>query len=179
MNGPIPWFAAETSGCSSGSSSDCGPARAREGRTETLMDSQRTADGRPEAFRAPYRILVVDDNKDAAESLQMLLRLLGSEVRTAYDGLRALELAEQFLPHAVVLDIGLPKLDGFHAARLIRAQEWGQSMVLVAVSGWCRDVDREQSLNAGFDGHLAKPVRVEELRNLIQSLLDGALPKSV
>jgi CheY-like chemotaxis protein len=126
----------------------------------------------PEPFRSPYRILVVDDNRDTAESMRLLLQLLGGDVRTAHDGLAALELAEQFLPHAIVLDIGLPKLDGFRAARHIRQQEWGKPMALVAVSGWCRDEDRRQSAEAGFDGHLAKPVCVTEIRDLIQGLMD-------
>jgi len=138
------------------------------------MKSPCNGDGGPESFRAPYRILVVDDNKDAAESMRMLLELLGGDVRTAHDGLEGLDLAEHFLPHAVVLDIGLPKLDGFHAARRIRAQDWGKKMVLVAVSGWCRDEDRQHSADAGFDGHLAKPVPVDQIRNLIQGLLDQA-----
>jgi CheY-like chemotaxis protein len=142
------------------------------------MDSQPSRDGQPQPFRAPYRILVVDDNRDAAESMRMLLQLLGGEVRTAYDGLEALASAERFLPQAVLLDIGLPKLDGFSAARHIRAQDWGKSMILVALSGWCREEDRQHSLSAGFNGHLAKPVEVEEIRNLIQGLLDGALPQS-
>jgi CheY-like chemotaxis protein len=72
-----------------------------------------------------------------------------------------------------VLDIGLLKLDGFQAARRIRAKEWGKNVALVAVSGWCRDEDRQNSADAGFDGHLAKPVPVEQIRNLIQGLLIG------
>ncbi|HEV8068579.1 MAG TPA: response regulator [Planctomycetaceae bacterium] len=138
------------------------------------MNSPHIGVGNPEAFRAPYRILVVDDNKDAAESMRMLLQLLGGDVRTAGDGLEALDLAEHFLPHAIVLDIGLPKLDGFQAARRIRAKDWGKNVALVAVSGWCRDEDRQNSADAGFDGHLAKPVPVEQIRNLIQGLLDRA-----
>jgi CheY-like chemotaxis protein len=118
----------------------------------------------------------VDDNKDAAESLRLLLQILGGDVRTAYDGVEALQLAEQFLPHAIVLDIGLPKLDGYSAARHIRAQAWGKEMVLVAVSGWCRDEDRLKSVDAGFNGHLAKPVDAEQIRNMIQDFLDGASP---
>jgi CheY-like chemotaxis protein len=138
------------------------------------MNSPHVGVGDPEAFRAPYRILVVDDNKDAAESMRMLLRLLGGDVRTAHNGLEAIDLAEHFLPHAVVLDIGLPKLDGFQAARRIRAEDWGKNMVLVAVSGWCREEDRQNSADAGFDAHLAKPAPVQQIRNLIQSLLDRA-----
>jgi CheY-like chemotaxis protein len=155
------------------------PAEAVGAQTETLMDSQPSRDGEPQAFRAPYRILVVDDNRDAAESMRVLLQLLGGEVLTAYDGLQALASAERFLPHAVLLDIGLPKLDGFCAAQHIRAQDWGKNMILVAISGWCREEDRQHSRSAGFNGHLAKPVHVDEVRNLIQGLLDGAPSQSV
>ena len=140
------------------------------------MDVPQDRNGAPQSFRAPYRILVVDDNKDAAESLRLLLQILGGDVRTAHDGLEALELAERFRPHAIVLDIGLPKLDGYGAARQIRAQDWGKGMVLVAVSGWCRDEDRLKSVDAGFNGHFAKPVEAEQIRNMIQDFLDGAPP---
>jgi CheY-like chemotaxis protein len=152
-----------------------GPGR-YSGKIRNLMDAPQARDGEPQSFRAPYRILVVDDNKDAAESLRLLLQILGGDVRTAYDGVEALQLAEQFLPHAIVLDIGLPKLDGYSAARHIRAQAWGKETVLVAVSGWCRDEDRLKSVDAGFNGHLAKPVDAEQIRNMIQDFLDGASP---
>jgi CheY-like chemotaxis protein len=142
------------------------------------MVSSKMTNGELQAFRAPYRFLVVDDNRDAADSMRLVLQLLGGHVRTAYDGLAALDVAEKFLPHAVILDIGLPKLDGLRAARLIREQEWGKGMVLLAVSGWCRDEDRQHSIEAGFDGHLPKPVHVEQIRNLLQELLDAAAPLS-
>jgi CheY-like chemotaxis protein len=151
----------------------CRPgAHALSERPESLMESERDVNPRPAPFRTCYRILVVDDNRDAAESLQFLLRLLGAEVQVAHDGIAALEMAEQYRPHVVVLDIGLPKLDGYQAAKSIRECEWGKDMVLVAVSGWCREEDREHSQASGLNGHLAKPVRVEEIRNLIQQLLD-------
>ena len=138
------------------------------------MDSTGSRNVAPEAFHASYRILVVDDNQDAAESMRMLLRILGGEVRTANDGIAALDVAERFLPQAVLLDIGLPKLDGLRVARHIRAQDWGRSMILVAVSGWCREEDCQKTLEAGFDAHLAKPVQFEQVRNLLQQLLDKA-----
>ena len=140
------------------------PADARSPRGNRVVHEFATRRGwEPGGLSAPYRILVVDDNKDAAESMRMLLKLLGGDVRTAHDGLDALDLAEHFLPHAIVLDIGLPKLDGFQAARRIRSEDWGKNMVLVAVSGWCREEDRQNSADAGFDGHLAKPVPVEQI----------------
>jgi CheY-like chemotaxis protein len=137
------------------------------------MDPHSSTDGQPEAFRAPYRFLVVDDNRDAAYTMWRLLQLLGGEVRTAHDGLEALAWAEQFLPHAIVLDIALPKLNGYEVAREIRARSWGGGMILVAVSGWCRDQDRQRALDAGFHAHLAKPVALKDLRDLLQGLLDG------
>jgi CheY-like chemotaxis protein len=132
-------------------------------------------DGVPQPFRAAYRILVADDNQDTVESLRLLLHLLGGDIRTASDGLQALEMAESFQPHAVVLDIGMPKLHGYEVARRIRLQDWGKCMVLIALSGWCREEDRRASQAAGFDGHLPKPIRVEELRESIQRLLDADL----
>jgi CheY-like chemotaxis protein len=126
-----------------------------------------------EPFGVPYRLLVVDDNRDAATSMRLLLQLLGCQVLTAYDGLEALASAEKFLPHAVVLDVGMPRLNGLEVARRLRAQEWAKGMVLVALSGWCREEDRRQALEAGFDGHLAKPVHAKQIRDLLQSLLTG------
>ena len=104
------------------------------------------------------RILVVDDNEDAAESLAMLLRRDGSEVRTVYDGLEAVAAAQSFEPEVVLLDIGLPSLDGYDAARRIRQQPRGKSMTLIAVTGWGQEHDRRRSREAGFDAHLVKPV---------------------
>ena len=101
-----------------------------------------TADGPKAAALTGCRILVVDDNKDSANSLGMLLRLKGNEVRIAYDGLQAVGLAEAFSPELVLLDIGLPKLNGYEVARRIRQQPWGRAVVLVALTGWGQDEDR-------------------------------------
>ena len=116
------------------------------------------------------RILVVDDNKDNAESLGMLLRMIGNETQVAYDGQEAVEAAEQFRAEVVLLDIGLPKLNGLDACRRIRGQPWGKNMVLVALTGWGQVEDRRKSQEAGFDGHLVKPVNYTELMNLLASL---------
>jgi signal transduction histidine kinase len=113
------------------------------------------------------RILVVDDNEDSAESLAMLLRRHGNDVRTAYDGRAAVAHAEMFRADVVLLDIGLPLLDGYQAARAIRAQPWGRDITLVAVTGWGQDSDRRLSHEAGFDGHLVKPVDLAELMKLL------------
>jgi len=104
------------------------------------------------------RILIVDDNRDAAASLGTMLALAGHDTRAAHDGLEALELAEAFRPDVVLLDIGLPKLNGFDACRRIRGQPWGKDIVIVAVTGWGQPDDRRRSREAGFDQHMVKPV---------------------
>src|SRR4029079_9175255 len=95
------------------------------------------------------RILVVDDNKDAADSLAMLLRVDGNDTRTAYDGPEALEVAEVFHPEVVLLDIGLPKLNGYDVARRIRQQAWGHTATLIALTGWGEDTDRSLTPGRG------------------------------
>jgi len=116
------------------------------------------------------RILVVDDSRDAADTCATVLELSGHEVRTAYDGRRALELAGTFRPHALVLDIGLPDVNGYEVARSIRAAPWGGGMVLIAVTGWGQGEDRRRALEAGFDHHLTKPIAAETLESLLQCL---------
>jgi signal transduction histidine kinase len=103
-------------------------------------------------------ILIADDNQDALESLALMLRMEGHEVVCASDGEEALLLAGQKRPEIVVLDVGMPKLDGCEVARRIRLEEWGRGAVLVALTGWGQDVDRRRSREAGFDMHLVKPV---------------------
>jgi PAS domain S-box-containing protein len=124
------------------------------------------------AARVPRRILVVDDNRDSADSLCALLRLDGHEVTAAYDGLEAVSAAAEFAPDLVLLDIGLPKLNGFEAARRIRQQRGESCPVLVALTGWGQDSDRKTSREAGFDAHLVKPVDESALTNLIAELGD-------
>ncbi|HET6164101.1 MAG TPA: PAS domain S-box protein [Planctomycetota bacterium] len=125
---------------------------------------------RPEvqaASAAPRRILVVDDNHDAADTLRLLLKKTGNEVNTAHDGIEAVDVAESFRPEIVLLDLGLPKLSGYEAARRIRAQAGGDEMVLVALTGWGHEEDRRRSLEAGFDVHMTKPVEFTALRRLV------------
>jgi signal transduction histidine kinase/CheY-like chemotaxis protein len=117
------------------------------------------------------KILVVDDNRDAAASLSMLLELKGHEVRIAYDGENALQLAEDFRPHMVLLDLGMPKMNGFEACRRIRDHAWGAQMTLIAVTGWGQEDDRRKSTAAGFDGHLVKPVNPETLEEELSMYL--------
>jgi PAS domain S-box-containing protein len=119
---------------------------------------------------APRRILVVDDNRDGAESLAMMLQLLGSEVAVAFDGLDAIAQAEQFRPEIVLMDVGMPKLDGLEATRRIRARPWGSGIRVVALTGWGQDADRERSREAGCDGHLVKPVNLPDLQQLLGEL---------
>ena len=125
----------------------------------------------PEAHHRQLRILVVDDLADAADSLAILLRILGHEVRTAYDGPTALAAAEQFQPHAILLDIGLPRLDGYQVAQRLRQMPALQSSCLIAVSGYGRECDVEQAYQAGFHLHLLKPVRSELLTTLLAELM--------
>jgi PAS domain S-box-containing protein len=113
------------------------------------------------------RILVADDNRDSAASMTMLLGLLGNEVRAAHDGEEALKVAEAFRPEVVLMDVGMPKLDGYEATRRIREQPWGEEMVIVALTGWGQAGDRAQSMAAGCDGHLVKPVNLPDLKNLL------------
>jgi CheY-like chemotaxis protein len=120
------------------------------------------------------KVLVVDDNHDAATSLSMLVDLLGHEVRTAFDGVEALDLASQFNPDVVLLDLGMPRMDGYEACRRLRAQPWGAHMTVVAVTGWGREDDRLRTEMAGFDQHLVKPVAPA----VIASMLNGAGPQA-
>lgn len=116
------------------------------------------------------KVLVVDDNHDAATSLSMLVRLLGHDVRTAYDGVEALDLAGEFLPEVVLLDLGMPRMDGYEACRRLRAQPWGVEMLVVAVTGWGREDDRQKTQLAGFDQHLVKPVAPDVIARILSGL---------
>ncbi len=116
------------------------------------------------------RILVVDDNKDAVDSLALLLSIVGQDVATARDGLDALTQFERFGPEVVVLDLGLPGINGYEVARRIRAMDGGRRVTLVALTGWGQDEDRRRSIAAGFDYHLVKPVDFEALKALLAGL---------
>jgi PAS domain S-box-containing protein len=113
------------------------------------------------------RILVVDDNRDSAEMLSMVLKALGNETCTAHDGLEAIDMAAEYRPDIVFMDIGMPKLNGYEAARRIREQPWGKRMVLVALTGWGQEEDKQRTKEAGFDHHLVKPVEPDILRRLL------------
>lgn len=112
------------------------------------------------------RILVVDDNIDAAVSAAEILRLLGSEVCVAHDGMAALKTVEEWHPEVVLLDITLPGIDGYEVARRIRLQPSGKKVTLVALTGWGQDKDRRLAAEAGFDQHWVKPVGLDKLKEL-------------
>ena len=112
------------------------------------------------------RVLVVDDNYDAAESLAMMLDVLGYEVRTAHDGLEAVRAADDFQPEAALLDIGLPHISGYDVARHIRKSRGGD-VLLVAITGWGTAEDVKRSMDAGFNHHFTKPADPERLRNIL------------
>jgi signal transduction histidine kinase/ActR/RegA family two-component response regulator len=122
------------------------------------------------------RVLIVDDNADAAESMAMLLRALGHEVRTAPDGPAALERARAFQPDMVLLDIGLPRMDGYEVARRLRGEAGLCKVLLVALTGYGQDEDRRRTREAGFDHHLVKPIDWDDLEPLLQENADGKGP---
>jgi CheY-like chemotaxis protein len=124
----------------------------------------------PPAVPRRFKILVVDDNPDSALSMAMMLSIMGHDARTAHDGESALASAETFLPEVVLLDIGLPKLNGYEVAQRIRKQAWGQSMFLIAVTGWGQDEDRQRSSEVGLNVHMVKPVEPSALEKLLADL---------
>lgn len=120
--------------------------------------------------KSSRRILIVDDNRDSADSLATLMRIMGNDTRTAYDGLEGVTAAGEFRPAVVLLDIGLPKLNGYEACRRIRGEPWGKGVILIAVTGWGQEEDRRRSRGAGFDHHMVKPVDSHELMKLLAGL---------
>jgi PAS domain S-box-containing protein len=122
------------------------------------------------AVSGPRKALVVDDNVDSATSLALLLQLSGHETRTAYGGAEAIETAETFAPDLILLDIGMPQMSGYDVCRMIRARPWGEKILIIALTGWGQDEDRRKSKDAGFDGHLVKPVDPAALAKLFSEL---------
>ena len=137
---------------------------------EQTYPRQASDDGDKAQPTSDLRILVVDDNRDAAESLAMLLKMMGNNIHTAYDGEEAVAAAGKFRPHVVLCDIGLPKLNGYEACRQMKAQAWEKKMILIAVTGWGQDDDRRKSQEAGFDHHMVKPVDPQALMKLLAGL---------
>ena len=124
----------------------------------------------PTAAPRRFKILVVDDNHDSALSMAMMLQIMGHDTRTAHDGESAVSTAETFLPEVVLLDIGLPKLNGYEVAQRIREKTWGQAMYLIAVTGWGQDEDRQRSSEVGLNLHMVKPVEPAALEKLLAAL---------
>jgi CheY-like chemotaxis protein len=120
------------------------------------------------------RVLIVDDNLDSADSLAMLLNITGNKTFLAHDGVEALEAVEKYRPEVILLDIGLPKLDGHEVCRRVREQPWGKDIIIIALTGWGQEDDRRKSEEAGFNGHLVKPVDYDRLLELLGKLTNRA-----
>ncbi len=136
--------------------------------------------GQPQALGLPAltgrRVLVVDDNVDAATSLAMLLTMTGNETHTAHDGLEALEAAATLRPEIILLDIGLPKLNGYEVCRRLRREPWGASITVIALTGWGQKEDVRNSIEAGFNGHMVKPVELPALAKLLAEVEEPDVP---
>ena len=148
---------------------------------QVVVEPQDSRAGVHEAVSAPSglycKIVVADDNRDAADSLKMLLELAGHEVFVAYNGQQALDLGARERPQAFVLDVGMPDLTGYEVARRIRQQAWGRGVLLLAVTGWGQDDDKEQAKAAGFDFHFTKPVNPQEVEERVAGFL--RVPRSL
>jgi two-component system CheB/CheR fusion protein len=127
-------------------------------------------DGGGALVRLSRRVLVIDDNRDSADTLSTLLRVMGCEVQAAYDGVQALELGARFRPDAVLLDLGMPKLNGFETCERMRREKWGHAICIVALTGWGQDEDRRRTKESGFDAHLVKPADPGKLTELLASI---------
>jgi len=123
----------------------------------------------PKHTDAPRRILVVDDDKDGVASLSMLLTMVGHETTVAHDGVEAVDVAATFQPQIVLLDLDLPKLNGYEVCRQMRAASWGSKALIVAVTGWPDESHRLEALEAGFDMHLVKPVSAEVFMTVLSA----------
>jgi CheY-like chemotaxis protein len=130
-------------------------------------DIAAAGDSSPTVRHTRLRVLVVDDHEDGATSMCRLLRVLGYEARQASDGLAGVEVAAEFRPNAVLLDIGMPKLNGYDVARRLRAEPWGKKILIVAVTGWGQESDKQRAMESGFDHHLTKPVALTDLTRVL------------
>jgi len=120
---------------------------------------------------ARRRILVVDDNVDGADSLAEMLRIMGNDTQSAHDGLEAVAVAEAFRPDVILMDIGMPRLNGYEACRRIRGEPWGRNIIIVAQTGWGQEDDKRKSQDAGFNFHMVKPVDPAALEKILAGLL--------
>ena len=140
--------------------------------TVRLPTARESAEAEEPSDTTPARpgrckVLVADDNRDAAESLAMLLGIMGHEVRVAFDGTSALSMARTFRPDLAFLDIGMPRMTGYEVASCLRKESWSDDLMLVAATGWGDAEARRKSKEAGFDSHLTKPVGPEEVQTLL------------
>jgi CheY-like chemotaxis protein len=149
-----------------------GNAALREGPQPGLAFPRQNARPEPAAAssQAPLRVLVVDDNVDSAETIGFVLSRMGHQTRTVYDGAGAIEAADDFRPDVILLDIGLPGMNGHEVAREIRQTPWGGTTTIVAVSGWGEETDKQQSRAAGFDHHVVKPLDYEGVKRLLTTV---------
>ena len=138
---------------------------------EPRVGSPKLTEVVPVAAGVRCRIVVADDNRDAADSLQVLLELAGHDVSVAYNGQEALDLGARERPSVFVLDVGMPDMTGYEVARRIRQQAWGRGVLLLAVTGWGQDGDKEKAEAAGFDFHFTKPVNPDEVEERIAAFL--------
>ena len=141
-----------------------------EGALTTIDPTMNDGDIAETKKNGPYRILVVDDNLDAAFTMSLLLKRRGHEVFTAHDGEKAVAVAEEVLPQIVFMDIGMPKKNGHEACADIRATEWGKNMHIIALSGWGQDDDKSRSKDAGFDQHVVKPINKATLERIVEEI---------
>jgi signal transduction histidine kinase len=140
---------------------------------ETSEPRKANEEQAPAVVKSSLRILIVDDNRDSADSLSMLLRMMGNDTCTAYDGLEALDATAAFRPDVILLDIGLPKLNGYETCHRLRERPGGKELVIIAQTGWGQDEDRQRTREAGFDHHLVKPVDPNVLIKLLAGLHVG------
>jgi CheY-like chemotaxis protein/nitrogen-specific signal transduction histidine kinase len=139
-------------------------------RTGSPAQAQPEASAEPKPAKMRHRILVADDNPDSATTLSLMLEVLGNEVFVAHDGVEALDLARRHRPQAILLDIGMPRMNGYDACARIRAEPWGREPLIVALTGWGQEEDKNRSRAAGFDRHLVKPVEPATLEKIIEAL---------
>ncbi len=134
------------------------------------LPSETPAEERPDASGEKRRILVVDDSRDSAASMAMMLRCWATRSAPRTTASRRWSCAEQFRPQVILMDIGMPRLNGYEATRQIREQPWGRDMAIIALTGWGQEGDRARSREAGCDGHLVKPVSLPDLEKLLVEL---------
>jgi CheY-like chemotaxis protein len=144
-------------------------------------ESAATADDMPEEPPtqpgSKRRILVVDDNRDAAVSMARMLKLMANDVHTAHSGREALSAAESFRPELILMDVGMPDVDGYDTTRRIREQPWGKHIAVYALTGWGQEADRLKSQEAGCNGHLVKPVNLRDLERVLSDLPSRSSPE--